>query len=209
MPDVPWRTVVLAVAVVFSAGGCRPSDPAALGPPVRWTGDDSISADMAPAAAGETAEVTVDVKSWSDVEQMVAEHAGKVVVVDVWSTWCFPCLEEFPHLVQLHRAHTGALACISVNIDYIGLEEEPPEASREKVLEFLRTQEAAFQNVICSDPEEAVLSTLQIASIPAVLVYDRQGQLRKRFVNDDQQYGDDGFEYQLHIVPLVEQLLQE
>ena len=44
-------------------------------------------------------------------------------------------------------------------------------------------------------------------SIPAVYVYGRDGKLVKRFDNDEELYGDDGFTYEKHVTPLVEQLL--
>jgi thiol-disulfide isomerase/thioredoxin len=200
--------VVFSNLVVFSSvAGCRPADsPTAPAPSISMTAH--LSAEPG-ATADPAVGVTVEVRSWSEVEELIADHHGKVVVVDVWSTWCFPCLQEFHHLVQLQRVYRDRVACISVNIDYTGLEDQPPEASQEKVLTFLRQQQATFQNVISSDPDQVVLSTLQVSSIPAVLVYDRQGELRKQFVNQDGEYGDEGFEYQADIIPVVDRLLED
>lgn len=225
----PKRTFMLAIALL--AAGCQRSDnrpqtaaaPAsALAPneaasptPSTPADGDSTPPGTSPpapenraAAADASGSVSVDIRSWKQVEAMIAEHRGRVVVVDVWSTWCVPCLREFPHLVALHEAYPERVACISVNIDYAGVPDEPPESFQAKVLAFLRARRAAFQNVICSDPDEQVLRELQISSIPAVLVYDRQGVLKKTFVNDDQQYGDDGFSYPEHIEPVVEKELE-
>jgi thiol-disulfide isomerase/thioredoxin len=137
---------------------------------------------------------------------MVAAHRGKVVVVDVWSTWCEPCVREFPNLVGLHRQYAEDVACISLNVDYIGVDTEPPESFRDKVLEFTRRHEATFQNVISSDPDEEVLKALDAFSVPVVQVYDRDGNLRETFTNDDDQYGDQGFTYEEHIIPRIETL---
>jgi len=153
-------------------------------------------------------EVTVEVKSWAEVQQLVADQRGKIVVVDVWSTWCVPCMREFPNLVQLHRQFPDKVACISVDIDYIGLKEEPPTSFADKVLEFVSKHEATFPNVISSDPDEDVLNAVGVASIPAVLVYDREGNLRKKFTNDDGEYGEESFTYAQHIIPLVKELLE-
>jgi hypothetical protein len=46
-----------------------------------------------------------------------------------------------------------------------------------------------------------------LASIPAVYVYDRLGKLAKRFDNETGEFGEAGFTYEKHISPLVEQLL--
>jgi hypothetical protein len=111
--------------------------------------------------------------------------------------------------VQLHRDFAGQVACISLNIDYNGDPDEPPESFRDQVLEFVTEHGATFQNVICSDPDEKLYEMLDLGAIPAVLVYDRAGTLRKRFDNDEGEYGTDGFTYEQHVVPFVEQLLAE
>lgn len=191
-------------ALCLLAAGCQePTGPAA----------DEAAVNVETAETTETStngkqEVTAEVKSWAEVQQMVTDHQGKIVVIDVWSTYCDPCKREFPSLVQLHEQYPDKVACISVDIDYYGASDEPPESYRDQVLEFLCKHDAAFQNVISSDPDESVLDALEVGSIPVVLVYDREGNLRKKFTNDDNEYGDEGFTYQQHIFPLVEELLK-
>ena len=50
---------------------------------------------------------------------------------------------------------------------------------------------------------------IDLASIPAVLVYNREGLLVNRFDNDTNAYGEEGFTYVDHIVPLVDRLREE
>ena len=76
------------------------------------------------------------------------------------------------------------------------------------MLTFVSEQEATFQNVISSDTDEDVLKALGAFSVPVVQVYDRDGNLRETFTNDDDQYGDEGFTYQQHVIPLIETLLK-
>jgi len=42
---------------------------------------------------------------------------GRVVLVDVWATWCAPCLAEMPTLKRLHETHGDALRIVGVNVD--------------------------------------------------------------------------------------------
>jgi thiol-disulfide isomerase/thioredoxin len=151
----------------------------------------------------------VRLASWDQTEALIASHRGKVVVLDVWSTWCGPCLAEFPGLVALHRQYPGQVACVSLNCNYTGAGSELPPDEREKIEAFLAQQGATFDNLICTDPDDKLFDALDAASIPIVRVYDREGKLRRQFDNDDEEFGKEGFSYQRHIAPLVEELLKD
>jgi len=58
-----------------------------------------------------------------------------------------------------------------------------------------------------SDADVDVYELIKLASIPAVYVYDTQGKMAKRFDNDAGDYGDEGFTYEDHIIPLIEKLM--
>jgi len=90
----------------------------------------------------ESAKVSVEVLNWEQTQKLVARHKGQIVVLDAWSTSCAPCKEEFPNLVKLHQRHGKDVACISMSCDYAGIKNKPPEFYRERVLKFLREQEA-------------------------------------------------------------------
>ena len=152
--------------------------------------------------------VQVDIKSWEEIQSWVADQRGKVVVVDVWSTSCLPCVQEFPHFVELHEELAGDVACASLNIDYYGGEDETPEDIKPRVLKFLTNQRASMQNFVSSDADEDVYKQISTAAIPASLVYDRGGKLHTTFNNDEGLYGEEGFNYADDIKPLVMQLLE-
>jgi thiol-disulfide isomerase/thioredoxin len=153
--------------------------------------------------------ILVEVKSWDEAQRWIAEQRGKVIVVDLWSSWCVPCVREFPQLVKLAQEHAGDVVCLGFNLDYSGAVGETPESFLDPIRQFLTKQAAAFPNLISSDPADEVFQRLELGSIPAVLVYDRQGQLSKRFDNDDNLYGDEGFTYEEHVRPWIRQLLGE
>jgi thiol-disulfide isomerase/thioredoxin len=109
----------------------------------------------------------------ADVEKAVAAHKGKVVVVDVWASFCAPCMKKFPHLVQLHKelAKEG-LVCISLSVDI-------DDEGYAKALEFLQKQGAAFPNYVLVDTEEnkdKLEKTLEHTACPIVHVFDRNGK---------------------------------
>lgn len=159
-----------------------------------------------PAAEKPAPEISLEVKSWDETLALVAEHTGKIVVLDLWSTSCDPCLKEFPHLVELHQKHGDKVVCMSASCDYIGLKNMPPESYKPQVLEFLTQQKAAFQNVLVNVESDALFEKIELASIPAVYVFGPDGKLAKRFDNDA---GGPEFTYEKNIVPFVEELLKK
>ena len=149
--------------------------------------------------------VTLKVASWDEVKKEVASHQGRIVVLDIWSTGCVPCVKEFPHLVKLQAAHPEEVVCISLNTNYIGVGQ--PEDEEEDVLKFLNKQKAHLVNLLSSEEDQELYKRIGIASIPVVQVYGRDGKLAKQFDNEKDEYGKDGFTYEKHVTPYVKKLV--
>lgn len=158
------------------------------------------------AAEKSAKEIKLETLDWEATQKLIASKKGKIVVVDAWSTSCIPCMKEFPNLVALHKAHGKDVACVSLNLDYIGLKAKPPEYYRERVLKFLTDKEAAFDNILSSVESEAMYENLKIPSIPAVFVYDRSGKLVKTFDSSEATTEEEGFTYE-DVTALVEKLI--
>jgi thiol-disulfide isomerase/thioredoxin len=157
--------------------------------------------------APESAAPTVEISSWDQTQKRREEFRGKVVVLDVWSTYCDPCIREFPNLVALQKRFGDKVRCISFDTDYSGAVREPPESFRKLVLAFLSKHGAdRLLNVISNDPNEDLYNKLHFGGPPAVFVYDQTGKLVKRFDNSRTPEIPE-FTYQRDIVPLVEKLL--
>ncbi len=68
--------------------------------------------------------VTMVLTDLQGVEHSLADYRGKWVIVNYWATWCPPCLEEIPELVQFHNEHKGNNAVVwGVNREDIPLTE--------------------------------------------------------------------------------------
>jgi peroxiredoxin len=74
------------------------------------------------------------------VKAQARNEAGKKLrLINVWATWCGPCVIEFPDLVSIHRIYRGRdFEVVTVDAD------EPGQ--REKALEFLKKQQASTRN---------------------------------------------------------------
>jgi len=152
--------------------------------------------------------VTVQVRDWQGVQELIRRHRGRVVVLDIWTTTCETCIEEFPRFAQLQETYgTDRLACISINCDYDGIAGKPPAYYRDDVLRFLKKSRATFQNVMLKIPFIDFLDQIELASTPAVLVYGRDGKLVRRFDNDSSTSESDDFTMQ-QIHTLIDRLIK-
>ena len=114
----------------------------------------------------------------------VARQRGKVVVLDCWSTSCPPCVREFPRLVDLHNRHGDQIACLSLSLDYEGIDKL--EDLLPPVRMFLEQVRAGrLVNMLASEESDSLYPKLGIDSVPAVFVYGRDGMLLQRFDEDD------------------------
>jgi thiol-disulfide isomerase/thioredoxin len=97
--------------------------------------------------------------------------AGKVVLLNVWATWCAPCRDEIPYLQSLYDRHRGeGLEVVGVSVDARGQE----SAIREFAQEFRMTYP------IWRDPDERVQSLYFALGVPSSYLIDRAGILRWR-----------------------------
>jgi thiol-disulfide isomerase/thioredoxin len=166
----------------------------------------ATSAEAVPAAAPAwRTEIQLTDGTWADTEDLIADQRGKVVIVDVWSTACEPCLREFPHLVELQERFPDTVVCVAINSDYAGVRKKPPEYYRDRVLKVLESKQAKVINVLCTEPADELFTQLKIDSIPAVFVYNRDGELVAKFDHKTTNMGE--FTYAEHVEPTVLKLL--
>ncbi len=108
--------------------------------------------------------------------QKLSELKGKIVVLDFWATYCPPCLDEIPHLVELQRKH-GGLQIIGLHVG--GAEDRPKVPAFAEKLKI---------NYPLATPDEELNTALLGSdfSLPQTLVFDREGKLLKKFVGFDE-----------------------
>jgi thiol-disulfide isomerase/thioredoxin len=121
----------------------------------------------------------LNVVKYQQLVDAVKAQKGKIVVVDVWATFCIPCKKEFPHLVELHRdlAQAGVV-CMSVTID----EKDKLDAA----LKFLQAQGATFPNYLLDEDPAVWQEKWGINGVPAVFVFGRDGKQAAKFDSDDE-----------------------
>ncbi len=109
--------------------------------------------------------------------EFIQQHQGKVILIDFWATWCRPCVELFPHTVELHeRWAQRGLVVVGISLD------DPADGIT--VWQFLEEKKATFPNFISRfGPSAKSASDFEIqgGGIPYLRLYDRQGKPLKSF----------------------------
>jgi len=116
---------------------------------------------------------------WIDLaglKQRIEAERGRVVVVNFWATWCEPCREEFPDLVELDRRYRSrGLTFLSVSLD-------DPDQRDTQVKQFLAEQKPSFAVFIktAGDPDQFIngVDPAWSGVLPATFIYDRTGRRR-------------------------------
>ena len=102
----------------------------------------------------------------SGAETTLAAYRGDVLVVNLWATWCAPCMEEMPTLGELQRRYDGRLRVIPISVD--------GEADRAKAQrELARLSENSLPFLI--DTSRGVLFDTDAVGMPMTIIYDRDG----------------------------------
>lgn len=149
--------------------------------------------------------ISVILADHAQIMSAIEKHKGKIVVLDVWSNSCIPCMREFPHLVEISNRWPELVRCVSLNVDYIGLKSKPPETYTPKVEAFVAKQKALFENFQSKESDESIFSKFKLDSIPGILVFDREGKLHAKFTDGNS--GTDGLTYAGDVIPAIEKLL--
>jgi thiol-disulfide isomerase/thioredoxin len=105
----------------------------------------------------------------------LADYSGKVLIVDLWATWCGPCKQEIPHLVEIAKEYKEK------GVEVIGLTNENPETDTEWVKQFSEAFNINYPIGWANDEMQAGL-TRGRNSIPQTFIIGRDGKIVRHFV---------------------------
>ena len=170
----PARVVGALLAVLLLAGGCvaDANDPNAAGAQQGYPDVGRRVTLIPPAERQPVAEVSGPDLDGTGTLSSTA-YPGKVVVINVWGSWCGPCRKEAPEL-QAASEKTAAVA------QFLGVtsKDRQPSAARQ----FVRENKVDYPSIF--DPSgQALLAfsgVLPASAIPSTMVLDREGRLAAR-----------------------------
>lgn len=108
-------------------------------------------------------------KTLDGQEISLSQLKGKVVLLDFWATWCGPCRESIPHLIQLYKNYReNGLELIGMDVD---------KGDVETVRRFVKSMDIPYPVVVAPDD---VVRSYRVNGIPATFLIDKEGNIRER-----------------------------
>ena len=109
----------------------------------------------------------------SGATRSLASYKGKLVLLNVWATYCVPCKVEMPSFERLHQKYgSKGLAIVAVSIDAPGKEKE--------ILAFAKKLGLTFE--IVHDSEGNIQTQYQTTGVPETFVIDTKGMIVKKVI---------------------------
>jgi len=107
----------------------------------------------------------------SDRKVTLSDLRGQIVVLNFWATWCPPCVEEMPSLVNLQqRMKAQGITVLAVSVDQ-------DESAYHKLL-----KQYGVNLLTVRDPDEKSKNLYGTVKIPETYIIDRNGVLRRKFI---------------------------
>ncbi|MCY4426176.1 MAG: TlpA disulfide reductase family protein [Halieaceae bacterium] len=150
-----WMAPVLALVLILAYG---------------WWTRPAPKPDLGPRVGEPLADFTFPDMDGRPVQ--LAALRGKVVFINVWTTWCPPCIEEMPTIQRLHeKLNPKGLVVLAINMDALG---------RQTVEPFLSKRRLTFP--ILLDPESQTERLYRTAGIPESFIVDKAGLLVEKVI---------------------------
>jgi peroxiredoxin len=100
----------------------------------------------------------------------LAEYRGKVVLLNIWATWCPPCVEEMPSMERLYQEMKGEdFEILAVSIDTSGTE---------AVLPFMKKHRLNFTTL--TDTKGTIKNIYQTTGVPESFIIDKNGMIAEK-----------------------------
>jgi thiol-disulfide isomerase/thioredoxin len=128
--------------------------------------------------------LTRQIKSLDNGSFSLGDFGGKVVVVNLWASWCGPCRMEVPEYEKVRKDYAGR------DVEFIGLTTEDPRTSADRVNQFVRQVKFGFR-LGWADRETARTLMNGRGAIPQTLVIAANGRIISHWTGYSRGQGGD------------------
>ncbi len=102
----------------------------------------------------------------------LSDHAGSVIVVNFWATWCKPCVDEMPEFVELQEEYgANRLQFVGISVDQRGFEAIKPFAERMSI---------NYPLVVADS--DVIEKYGGVSVIPTTFIVGKGGQIRDKII---------------------------
>lgn len=177
---IAFTVLVLSLFAAFGISSCNSNDEKRSAPPASGVAEKNSvppprNAAPAPVTMLPASVVDAELRAVTGAPIKLSSYAGKVLLVNLWATWCPPCRLEIPELIKLHKEFR------SQGVEMVGLSTENPDASAEEVRQFVHDFNVDYRIGWATNDVAATLMQGR-DSIPQSFVISRSGRVVKRFV---------------------------
>lgn len=131
-----------------------------------------VAGSAAPAAQAQDVPV-VEPATHSEILDAVAQNGARITVLNVWATWCAPCVEEFPHFVRFGRE----FASEGVQVTFVSVDFVEDKSAAQAFLAEQGVTERTFLKDEKTTPFVNAFSEEWSGAVPATFVYGPDGTL--------------------------------
>ena len=170
---VPTRLIVLLLIGTVATGCDRQKAEAPQAPAADAAAEASSGKGVDRTHKGAAAPDTL-FKTPDAADTSIAKLAGKPLLVNLWATWCAPCVKELPTLDALEAGQKDNLAVIAVSQDM------DPQGAVDAFLSSKQIGRFAAYH----DPDMALSSALGVQVLPTSILYDAAGREVWRYTGD-------------------------
>lgn len=127
--------------------------------------------------AQSTKKIVVEDIDKAKLEKLIKNRKGKVLLLNIWASWCPPCKKEFPDLVKLAEKYKG-----SRKVEIVGLSVDERDDLNSDVIPFLQQNNVNFKIYIQNFKkiEELIEFFPQWqGAIPLTVIFDAKGNQKK------------------------------
>lgn len=133
-------------------------------------------------------QTNISVVREKEIKSIISKRDGKLLLINIWATWCAPCREEFPDLVKIYSKYKNKVDIVGISVDY-------PDEVNSKILPFVKKNKVNFpiyvNGIRSSDNFINLFDIDWNGAIPATFIYDKNGkQVKKLFGKEDFNYFD-------------------